>query len=84
MLVLNIDNPIIERYFHGNPQEICDLLEAVAAKKISVQNLYDNAKAVATNDKLKRLKELMEFNSKNGVKVADNIDISALGDEVNG
>ncbi len=39
MLALNISNPIVEQYFHGNPKEAMEALEAIATKKMLSCNL---------------------------------------------
>lgn len=79
MLALNINNPIVEQYFHHNPKEASDLLEAIATNKIA---LVSPSKKDET-DKLKELQVLINFNNALNIKTAMDINISALTDGIN-
>lgn len=71
MLALKIDNPIVEQYFHNNPKEANDLLEAIATKKIILVAINEQSKTVGQLDKLKSV--LGEFQN---VKVFQDIEDS--------
>lgn len=53
MLALNISNPIVEQYFHGNPKEAMEALEAIATKKMLLVPSSEQAESTAQLDKLK-------------------------------
>ena len=78
MLALNIDNPIVEKYFHNNPKEASDLLEAVATNKAVI--VFNNHQ---TNiNELKELQSLIDFNNDNKISIQQSVDISGLADEI--
>ncbi len=80
MLALSINNPVVEQYFHHNPKEASDLLEAVATKRVVVVAQNEQNK---TASKMQELQELINFNRAKGIKVAKNINIAALANGIN-
>ena len=78
MLALNVDNPKEEKYFHNNPKEASDLLEAVATNKAVI--VFNNHQ---TNiNELKELQSLIDFNNANKISIQQSVDISGLADEI--
>ncbi len=68
MLALSINNPIVEQYFHHDPKEASDFLEAVAMEKIVLVTINKETKSEKQLDKLTSI-----LNKSKGIVVFKNI-----------